>query len=79
MSNDWDTVFNPFYFVIARDTGNVIRVIRRDSRPANTRTLIHRNASVAQRDRYADFYQSGQNLVHASTVLDDFANSELQT
>ncbi|WP_342625568.1 hypothetical protein [Pseudomonas alkylphenolica] len=79
MSHDWDTPMNPFYFVIARDTGNVIRVIQRDSRPANTRTLIHRSASIWHRDRYADYFASGKNLVHASQVLNDFNSSELQT
>ncbi|MNP81413.1 hypothetical protein D3C76_1797540 [compost metagenome] len=79
MSHDWDTPMNPFYFVIARDTGNVIRVIQRDSRPVNTRTLIHRSASIRHRDRYADFFATGRNLIHASQVLEDFNNSELQT
>ncbi|MNN98142.1 hypothetical protein D3C81_2174600 [compost metagenome] len=57
----------------------MIRVIQRDSRPANTRTLIHRSASIWHRDRYADYFASGKNLVHASQVLNDFNSSELQT
>jgi|GEM_PF-6355791 len=72
-----DSPFNPFFFVIARDTGNVLRVIHRDSRPPNTPTLIHRSASTAQRTLYIDAYQTGRDIIHASQVLEGFSNSDL--
>lgn len=78
MNLTWDPSLNPFYFVIARDTGNVIRLIHRNSTPVNTSTVIHRCALAAFRRRYEAFSQAGEGLIHVSRVLDDFAGSELK-
>ncbi|GAC1033227.1 hypothetical protein thsps21_40560 [Pseudomonas sp. No.21] len=68
----------PFYFVIDRESGNVIRLIRRESVPDDTPTIIHLLAPCSGQRRHASLYASGRDLIHASHVLDDFDSACLR-
>lgn len=67
-----------FYFVIARESGNVIRLIRREHAPEDTPTVIHLRAPCLGQRRHATLYASGMDLIHASRVLEDFDSACLR-
>ena len=56
------------YFVIARGSGNIIRVIQRNSPPDDTATVQNVYASLACLHRYEALQATGQELINLRNV-----------
>lgn len=56
------------YFVVARSSGNIIRITRRTSPPADTVTLLNVKASTASLHCYQALYAKGQDLISLDSV-----------
>ncbi|MBB2497490.1 hypothetical protein [Aquipseudomonas ullengensis] len=56
------------YFVIARSSGNIIRLIQRSSPPNDSPTVQNVYASIACVHRYQALQAAGQNLINLKNV-----------
>ncbi|WP_027597919.1 MULTISPECIES: hypothetical protein [Pseudomonas] len=52
------------YFVVSKSSGNIIRVTRRDVRPADSATVTFREALPSELARYESAYAHGQDLIN---------------
>ncbi|WP_342245512.1 hypothetical protein [Pseudomonas sp. OTU5201] len=56
------------YFVVARGSGNIIRITRRESVPDDTPTVINVPVSTASLMRYEDFHAHSEGLISLQNV-----------
>lgn len=56
------------YFVIARGSGNIIRLIQRSTPPSDTDTVQNVYASTACQTRYQTLQAAGQDLINLRNV-----------
>ncbi|WP_137821455.1 hypothetical protein [Pseudomonas sp. D(2018)] len=56
------------YFVVARGSGNIIRITRRESVPDDTPTVINVPVSTASLMRYEDLLARGEDLISLQSV-----------
>lgn len=61
------------YFVVARCSGNIIRVIRRSSPPADSATVTNVYAACSSLHHYETLYESGQDLISLTSVSQGWA------
>ncbi|TBU74012.1 hypothetical protein [Phytopseudomonas daroniae] len=57
------------YFVVSHSSGNIIRVTRRNARPADSATVTHVYASLNHLERYERLFAAGQDLISVDNVL----------
>lgn len=56
------------YFVVARESGNIIRITRRDGPPTDTDTVVNLRASLQGLERYEKLLDSGQELIGLASL-----------
>ncbi|MCY1279315.1 hypothetical protein D9M68_186620 [compost metagenome] len=56
------------YFVVARSSGNIIRVTRRDHPPPDTETVVNLYASTESLHRYEQLRAWGHDLISLANV-----------
>lgn len=61
------------YFVVARSSGNIIRLIRRSSPPDDSATVLNVYAASSCVHRYETLHESGQDLISLKSVSQGWA------
>ncbi|MCY1420569.1 hypothetical protein D9M71_361960 [compost metagenome] len=56
------------YFVVSRDSGNIIRITRRESPPDDTPTVFNVLALTSSQMRYESLYADGEDLISLRSV-----------
>ncbi|WP_330114471.1 hypothetical protein SA496_22205 [Pseudomonas sp. JS3066] len=56
------------YFVVARSSGNIIRITRRESPPDDTPTVFNVPISTSNQMRYDSLYADGADLISLQSV-----------
>lgn len=57
------------YFVVARSSGNIIRITRRESPPDDTPTVFNVPISTSNQMRYDSLYANGEDLISLQSVI----------
>ncbi|MBB1520539.1 hypothetical protein [Aquipseudomonas guryensis] len=57
------------YFVVARCSGNIIRIIQRSSPPSDSDTVMNVHASTMSLHRYQSLFDAGHDLISLKSVL----------